>query len=415
MEKPMNMNKPFIAFIALICLLLTTACDKDDVLPGGPMEWTFDITTPSTVRYEGGSVGMLPKYCFKACSLEGDIVMTCKNFPTLDPISGDSYTYDCGWATLTVEANRLKIHFPPCASDAPEAYEEITVTAPDGKRKATTVICLTRTFEAGEQPDPNAVPDAAKFKMTNAGFTPFMHIDSPLPAPLDLITFRITDINDHYTPIGMPDFTQYYDSIVWSADAFPHTFRVYESETTADATEQHFTSQWSSHFFRKGTITTRLKGYIGGEVRYETAFKLNLYERDFLGLEWGTIVLQKPENLTDYCLLDTDYEYQTNDITAIGANPFSRIIPVNHKHLPHADFMTTARKAITTLMETNIGPGQNAAGKASLFKCLPDDDVEALLYWENKTTRILMLHQLPSDPDHLPQENYYLHLEPLHP
>lgn len=63
-------------------------------------------------------------------------------------------------------------------------------------------------------------------------------------------------------------------------------------------------------------------------------------------------------------------------------------------------------------MENNIGEGQNAGGKEHLFKCLPEEGVKAELYWENKTTRILMLHQLSTDPDDLTQEKYYLHVEP---
>ena len=53
-----------------------------------------------------------------------------------------------------------------------------------------------------------------------------------------------------------------------------------------------------------------------------------------------------------------------------------------------------------------------AGGKEHLFKCLPEEGVKAELYWENKTTRILMLHQLSTDPDDLTQEKYYLHVEP---
>lgn len=248
--------------------------------------------------------------------------------------------------------------------------------------------------------------------MKKAYFTPFMHLDTQFPAPLDLVTFRITDINDNYTPLGFPEFTQYYDSIVWSAEGFPHTFRVYESNTTEGGMETHLATEWSSHFFKSGTIKNYLKGYRKGKVEYETSLAVRLYERDFLGIEWGTIVLQSPQNLTTYCLLDTDYEYQVYDIVAKDYNPFSKIIPVNHKQLSDSDFPAAAQKAIKTLMENNIGEGQNAGGKENLFKCLPEEGVKAELYWENKTTRILMLHQLSTDPDDLTQEKYYLHVEP---
>lgn len=407
------MNKLFIPFMVVICLLFT-ACDKDKILPGGPMVWSYEILTPDNVEYTGATVAWVPEYYFKANSKEGDIVMTCENFDVLNPISGDSYTYDCEWATLKVEANQLKIHFPPYVSEAPDAYEEIRISTNDGKRKAHTVICLSRTFKKEEQPDPKpeTLPEDAKFKMIMGDFTPLMHLDSPLPAPLDLITFRITDINGHYMPIGFPEFTQYYDSIVWSADNFPHTFKVYESDVTAEGTGEHLTTQWGSHFFKSGTVKNHLKGYRHGKVKYETSLNITLYERDFLGLDWSVIVLQNPQNLTAYCRLDRDYEYKVYDIVAKNNAPYSQIIPINHKLLSDSDFLPTTQKAINTLMENNVGEGQNAKGKENLFKCLPEKGVKAELYWENKTTRMLMLHQFSDDTDELTTEVYYLHVEP---
>lgn len=99
-------------------------------------------------------------------------------------------------------ANQVKIHFPPSVSDSPDAYEEIRISANDGERTAYTTICLSRIFKDNGQPDPEpeALPEEAKFKMIMAEFTPLMHIESLLPSPLDLITFRITDINGHYMP-----------------------------------------------------------------------------------------------------------------------------------------------------------------------------------------------------------------------
>lgn len=236
-------------------------------------------------------------------------------------------------------------------------------------------------------------------------------IESPLPAPLDLITFRITDINGEYSPIDIPEFTHYYDSIVWSADDFPHTFKVAENKVSAESAETHITTQWSSHFFKSGTVKSHLKGYRDGKVEYETSHRITLYDRDFLGLEWGAINLQKPTNLTAYCLLDRNYEYKLYDIVAKGYNPYSRFVPVNHKLLPDADFLPTTKKAVMILMENSLGTGENANGKESLFKCLPEKGVVAERYWENETTRMLMLHRLP-DEEGLAEESYYLHIEP---
>ena len=327
MKTENNMNyKLFVPLMAIVCLLFT-ACDKDDVLPGEPMLLTHEILTPESVKYEGGSVDWVPKYYFKANGNEGYIVMTCENFDVLNPFPGGSYTYDCGWATLKVEANLLKIHFPRHVSEAPDAYEEITISTNDGNRTARAIICLSRIFKDEGQPDPKpeVLPEEAKFKIIMAEFTPLMNIESPLPAPLDVITFRITDINGQYRPVGFPEFTHYYDSIVWSADDFPHTFKVYENKVTAGGPEEHLSTQWSSHFFKSGTIKSHLKGYRHGKVKYEASLHTTLYNRDFLGLQWGTIVLQKPENLTAYCLLDRDYEYKVYDIVAKNGAPILKL------------------------------------------------------------------------------------------
>ena len=399
-------------FMVIICLLLT-ACDKDEVSPANSMKWSYEILTPANVKFLKSTPEVSPAYFFETNGKGGDMVMTCENFDVLNPISADSYAYDCGWATLKVEGNQVKIHFPPSTSDE-VAHEEIQISANDGERKAYTLICLSRAInnDGPTDPQPEELPEEVKFKMIMAEYTPFMRIESPLPAPLDLITFRITDINGEYSPIDIPEFTHYYDSIVWSADDFPHTFKVAENKVSAESAETHITTQWSSHFFKSGTIKNYLKGYRKGKVEYETSLAVRLYERDFLGIEWGTIVLQSPQNLTTYCLLDTDYEYQVYDIVAKDYNPFSKIIPVNHKQLSDSDFPAAAQKAIKTLMENNIGEGQNAGGKENLFKCLPEEGVKAELYWENKTTRILMLHQLSTDPDDLTEEKYYLHVDP---
>lgn len=406
------MNKLLMPSIALISLLFT-ACSKDET-GVSPMEWTWDILTPETVMYEGSASGKISDIVFWANGKEGNVVMTCLNYDTLHFTDSSSDSYDCAWAKLSIEENKVIIHFPDVLSDTPEVSERITITGLKGNTKSASVIVLKRTFESGENPEPgNDIPETAKFNIIAAGFTPFMNIDAPLAAPLDLMTFRVTDADGNYSPVVLPDFTQHYDSIVWCADGFPHTFKIYEKEIADGTTEQHFTSQWSSNFFRSGAIKTHLKGYRRGEVKYEVSLNLNLYNRDFMGIEWGPVVLQNPQNLTTYCLLDRTYEYQVNDIIAIDENPYSTITPVNHRHLSDSDFIPEARKAIVSLMEMNTGNGRDAKGKESLFKCLPEkEDIEAELYWENETSRILMLHQTPGEPDNPAEEKYYLHIEP---
>lgn len=219
--------------------------------------------------------------------------MTCENFDVLNPISGDSYVYDYGWATLKIDGNQVKIHFSPSTSDdVALAHEEIQISANDGERKVYTLICFSRVFneEGPTDPQPEGLPEEAKFKMIMSEYTPFMRIESPLPAPLDLITFRITDVNGEYSPIGFPEFTHYYDSIVWSADDYPHTFKVYENKVSAEGSETHITTQWSSHFFKSGTVKSHLKGYRDGKVEYETSHRITLYDRDFWDLNGAQLI-----------------------------------------------------------------------------------------------------------------------------
>lgn len=62
--------------------------------------------------------------------------MTCENYDVLNPISGDSYVYDCGWATLKIEGSQVKIHFAPSTpDDVALTHEEIQISAQIDKIK----------------------------------------------------------------------------------------------------------------------------------------------------------------------------------------------------------------------------------------------------------------------------------------
>ena len=110
------------------------------------MLWSYDIKTPESVKHIASAGGWTPAEYFSANGMEGDIVMTCENYDVLNPISGDSYTCDYGWATLRIDANQVKIHFPPSTSEAPDAHKKIQISAKDGKRTSRTIISLSRTF-----------------------------------------------------------------------------------------------------------------------------------------------------------------------------------------------------------------------------------------------------------------------------
>ena len=95
-EYDTNMNKLFIPFMVIVCLLLT-ACDKDDALPGRPMMWSYEILTPDNVKFLDSSTEDPPKYSFKANSKEGNIIMTCENFNALNPIRNRMYKNYLRW------------------------------------------------------------------------------------------------------------------------------------------------------------------------------------------------------------------------------------------------------------------------------------------------------------------------------
>ncbi|MDE5649791.1 MAG: hypothetical protein K2I35_02080, partial [Duncaniella sp.] len=79
----------------------------------------------------------------------------------------------------------------------------------------------------------------------------------------------------------------------------------------------------------------------------------------------------------------------------------------NHKLLSDDNFLSFSREALIMLMKENIGNGKSAQGKTDVFKWIPEGR-EAELVWENKTTRIVLLHELPSDTK---LEEYYLLVE----
>ena len=99
----MKKLKTFVGLVlVLFTLSLFTSCNEDDVLPGEPMLWSYDIKTPESVKHIASAGGWTPAEYFSANGMEGDIVMTCENYDVLNPISGDSYTCDYGWATLRI-------------------------------------------------------------------------------------------------------------------------------------------------------------------------------------------------------------------------------------------------------------------------------------------------------------------------
>lgn len=344
----------------------------------------------------------------------GDIALRCVNHPISWSLVGpnDSYTNpDMGFTISKVDNNTLRVHFDEDASGKPEATDQITITNADGRQiVCNTFLWITRSFGERLPDNPDDFPDEYKFKLAKAGFTPFMYDEFQVPAPFDNLSFRLLDYLDRYTSLGFPKFVEPYDSIVWSAKGMPDTYRIYERNSDENISEEKFSPQWSTHFFISGgSLMSYAKGYSDGDVIYSDSLRIDTYERDFLCFDWtsGSVSILNPHTTGIYCLLDKSREYNVVDVQEIKGTRYCEIHVWNHKHLSDEDFLSFSKEALIRLMKENIGDGISSQGKTDLFKCIPEG-TQSERVWENKTTRIVLLHDLPSDST---LEEYYLLVE----
>lgn len=272
-----------------------------------------------------------------------------------------------------------------------------------------SVTVTQRPLSPDEPEEPEGMPDIFQFKLAKSGFMPFMDDNFQVPAPFDNLSFKIVDYLDRYTPVGIPEFVEPYDSIVWSAKDMPNTVRIYERKINDSSSEEHFSARWSSHFFTPGSVMSYLKGYSDGKVIYVDSLRIDKFERDFLCFDWtkGSICIANPRTTVVYCLLDNSREYSVIDTREINGTRYSEIYALNHRSIPDENFLPTSKAILIQLMRENIGEGKSANAFEQSFKCIPKGMVSEL-FWENKTTRIMLLHELPSDTS---LEDYSLHVE----
>lgn len=253
-------------------------------------------------------------------------------------------------------------------------------------------------------PKPDELPERAKFKLEMAQLTPFMNLDTPLAAPFDFLTFRILNHRDEYIFPGMPEFLQYYDSIVMSSPVLPDTYCVYRYNTDESGTSKKFTSQWSSHFFEESDFPISLKGYKDNEVKYEFSITQIMRERDFLGVDWrnGSVVIANPKVNQIYSILDTRYEFLLTDTQKLNDTSYVIIKVASSFELTEAESLKKQEAGLRWLLNKHLGAKslQNAAG----FKTLPED-ADIVETYENNTTRAALLHR-KGDGTH--EECYYV-------
>ena len=262
------------------------------------------------------------------------------------------------------------------------------------------------------QPDapasPEEWPEEAKFKFKMVQLHPFMDLDTPLAAPFDLLTFRIFDHQDEYTPWGYPEFLHYYDSIMMSTPVMPDTYCVYQKKTEGSSTSEKFTSQWSSYFFENTDFPIVLKGYKDGEVRYESQIEQVMRERDFLGIDWenGGVTLANPQTHVIYCILDTRYEFLLADTQLRNNIPFVKINVAFASDLTDAENLRRQKDGLRWLLVKHLG--DRTSETAADFKTLPESASIRETYG-NGTTRAALLHFKGTD---FHEECYYIIAEP---
>lgn len=110
-------------------------------------------------------------------------------------------------------------------------------------------------------PQPGELPEEAEFQIKMVQLTPFMDPDTPLAAPFDHLTFRILNHKGEYSYFSRPDFLDYYDLIEMSSPDMPDTYCVYKTDKDESGENEHFTSQWGSHFYGNKDFRIYLKGY----------------------------------------------------------------------------------------------------------------------------------------------------------
>ncbi len=252
-------------------------------------------------------------------------------------------------------------------------------------------------------PEPEELPEEAKFKLKMVQLVPFMDLDTPLAAPFDLLTFRILNHRDEYSFPVAPDFLKYYDLIEMSSPVLPDTYCVYRYSTGENGTGESFTPQWSSYFYEKTDFPICLKGYKDGKLIYECSTTQVMRERDFLGVDWenGSIAIANPKTNGIYCVLDNRYEFLLTDTQKANETCYIEIGVNYSSGLTDAENLTHQQEGLRWLLNKHLG--EKSSLTASDFKTLPEG-VDVVETYENSTTRVAILHQ-PVDDLH--EERYY--------
>lgn len=262
---------------------------------------------------------------------------------------------------------------------------------------------ISDTLVTAQQPD--ELPEEAKFKLKMGQLEPFMHMDTPMPAPFDLLTFKLVDYQDEYNFLyGNAVFLQYYDSIVVSSPVMPDTYRVFQQSCDENGCGSMYIPQWSSYFFEKSDFQLCLKGYKGGKVIYEYSMEQMMQERDFLCVDWtcGIYAMANPLTACIYCVLDSRYEFLLTDTQMRNGTYYVKIRVAPGSELVQSEYVKKQEQGLKWLLDKYLArqPIPNVAD----FKTLPED-AEVVDVYGNSTTRAALIH---NDDIDIYKEYYYV-------
>ena len=252
-------------------------------------------------------------------------------------------------------------------------------------------------------PEPEKLPEEAKFKLQMVQLTPFMDLDTPLAAPFDFLTFQILNHKDEYISPVLPDFLKYYDLIEMSSPVLPDTYCIYRYSADENGTKKNYTSQWSSYFYEKTDFPICLKGYKDGELIYEYSTTQRMRERDFLGVDWkkGSITLTNPRTNCIYNILDARYEFLLTNTQILNETCYIKIQVSNSENLTDTEYLKKQEAGLRWLLKKHLG--EKSSLTASDFKTLPED-ADIMETYENSTTLVAIIHQ---NADDMHEEYYY--------
>lgn len=251
-----------------------------------------------------------------------------------------------------------------------------------------------------------------------------MDAEEGIYKPFQNIHFALIN-KDGYTS-STDAYWEYFDSIVWKADGMGE-YVVHRKEQ--GNTQSSF--EWTTYFFKSGTINTHFYGYKGKHIVYTYDLELDLIPQDFLCYNWDETYPYSQE-MTFSSLLVPKFDLKAYKPRKPADDkgdfhPFAQLFVIpktsTKSNLPYVPKKWEIERSILTgLMDTYYGvhdeikqEGNMMSVYRSMFKTLPENDIP-IYYWQSKTTRVLLvITQKEKKDEESSEDNYqcYVLAEPI--